>query len=99
MCLTRNTEDMGSSPAKGIGYFSLNLSFITTHQTQSQFTIHQKHSWFLSGAQDGRVHVWASDSGHKIITLEGNHPGPTKCIGFNPKYMMLASACTNMVSC
>ncbi|KAK3699917.1 hypothetical protein QZH41_016575 [Actinostola sp. cb2023] len=52
--------------------------------------------YVISGSQDGRVHIWASDSGHKITTLEGNHPGPTKCIAFNAKYMMLASACTNM---
>ena len=41
--------------------------------------------------------MWASDSGQKLTVLEGNHPGPIQCIGFNPKYMMLASACTNMV--
>ena len=51
-----------------------------------------------TGSQDGRVHVWGSDSGQKLTVLEGNHPGPIQCVGFNPKYMMLASACTNMVS-
>ena len=50
------------------------------------------------GSQDGRLHVWASDSGQKIATMDGNHPGPTKCVKFNPKFMMIASACTNMVS-
>ena len=53
---------------------------------------------FPTGSQDGRVHVWGSDSGQKLTVLEGNHPGPIQCVGFNPKYMMLASACTNMVS-
>ena len=52
----------------------------------------------LTGSQDGRVHVWGSDSGQKLTVLEGNHPGPIQCVGFNPKLMMLASACTNMVS-
>ena len=52
----------------------------------------------LTGSQDGRVHVWGSDSGQKLTVLEGNHPGPIQCVGFNPKFMMLASACTNMVS-
>lgn len=42
--------------------------------------------------------MWGSDSGQKLTVLEGNHPGPIQCMGFNPKYMMLASACTNMVS-
>ncbi|CAH3042138.1 unnamed protein product [Porites evermanni] len=50
----------------------------------------------LTGSQDGRVHVWGSDSGQKLTVLEGNHPGPIQCVGFNPKFMMLASACTNM---
>lgn len=54
------------------------------------------HCW--TGSQDGRVHVWGSDSGQKLTVLEGNHPGPIQCVAFNPKYMMLASACTNMVS-
>mgnify|MGYP001795593071 CR=1 FL=1 len=52
----------------------------------------------ITGSQDGRIHVWASDSGHKVAVLEGSHPGPTKCVRFSPKYMMIASACTNMVS-
>lgn len=52
--------------------------------------------YVLSGSQDGRVHVWGSDSGQKLTVLEGNHPGPIQCISFNPKFMMLASACTNM---
>ena len=41
--------------------------------------------------------MWGSDSGQKLTVLEGNHPGPIQCLVFNPKYMMLASACTNMV--
>ena len=53
----------------------------------------------LLGSQDGRVHVWGSDSGQKMTVLEGNLPGPIQCIGFNPKYMMLANACNNKMVC
>ena len=44
------------------------------------------------------MHVWATDSGKKITVLDGNHLGAVQNVKFNPKYMMLASTCTNMVS-
>ena len=52
----------------------------------------------LVGSTDGKVHVWATDSGMKMGTLQGDHNGPVQCVQFNPKYMMLATACSNMVS-
>ena len=50
------------------------------------------------GSQDGTVHVWSADTGERITVLDGGHPGPTHCVQFNPKFMMMASACTSMVS-
>lgn len=50
----------------------------------------------FSGSTDGRVHVWNAETGFKVCSLTGDHPGPTQCVQFNPKYMMLASSCTNM---
>ena len=50
------------------------------------------------GSKDGRVHVWAADSGQKVAVLDGNHPGPTHCVKFNPKFMTMTTACTNVVS-
>lgn len=52
--------------------------------------------YVISGAKDGRVHVWAADSGQKVAVLDGNHPGPTHCVKFNPKFMMMTTACTNV---
>lgn len=52
--------------------------------------------FIFSGSTDGRVHVWNADTGFKVCALNGDHPGPVQCVQFNPKYMMLASACTNM---
>lgn len=52
--------------------------------------------FIFSGSTDGRVHVWNADTGFKVCVLNGDHPGPVQCVQFNPKYMMLASACTNM---
>jgi COMPASS component SWD2 len=52
--------------------------------------------YIFSGSTDGRIHVWNADTGHKVVVLNGDHAGPVQCVQFNPKYMMLASACTNM---
>ncbi|EDW52128.1 WD repeat-containing protein 82 [Drosophila sechellia] len=52
--------------------------------------------FIFSGSTDGRVHIWNADTGNKVSVLNGDHPGPVQCVQFNPKYMMLASACTNM---
>ena len=58
------------------------------------------HRYFVHdvGSQDGTVHVWSADTGERITVLDGGHPGPTHCVQFNPKFMMMASACTSMVS-
>ena len=50
-----------------------------------------------TGSQDGTVHVWSADTGEKVAVLDGGHPGPTHCTQFNPKFMMMASACSSMV--
>ncbi|WAR26516.1 WDR82-like protein [Mya arenaria] len=50
----------------------------------------------FSGSTDGRVHCWSTDTGAKVATMSCDHPGAVQCVGFNPKFMMLATACTNM---
>nr|CAB3267731.1 WD repeat-containing protein 82-like [Phallusia mammillata] len=52
--------------------------------------------YVLSGSQDGRIHVWNSENGSKTAVLDGKHPGPLQCVKFNPRFMMLASTCSNM---
>ena len=42
--------------------------------------------------------MWSADTGERITVLDGGHPGPTHCVQFNPKLMMMATACTSMVS-
>eukprot|EP00118_Oscarella_pearsei_P002088 m.9454 g.9454 ORF g.9454 m.9454 type:complete len:86 (+) comp21365_c0_seq2:50-307(+) len=53
-------------------------------------------TYYMLGSQDGKVHAWSVKYGNRVAVLEGNHPGPTYCVDFNPKSMMLASACTNV---
>ena len=50
----------------------------------------------FAGSQDGRIHVWNAEVGSKIAVLEGKRPPPLKCVKFNPRYIMLASTCSNM---
>lgn len=53
----------------------------------------------FSGSTDGRVHVWSTAEGVgglRTAVLNCDHTGPVHCVQFNPKYMMLVSACTNM---
>lgn len=52
--------------------------------------------FIFSGSSDGRVHVWNADTGFKVCVLNGDHPNPVQCVQFNPKYMMMVSACTNL---
>ena len=54
--------------------------------------------FFFKGSQDGTVHIWSADHGHQVNILDGGHPGPTQCVQFNPRLMMLASACNSMVN-
>ncbi|RDD47183.1 WD repeat-containing protein 82 [Trichoplax sp. H2] len=51
--------------------------------------------FILSGSADGQVHIWNTDTGDKVAVLQGHHPSAVQCIKFNPKYMMMISACTN----
>lgn len=50
----------------------------------------------FSGSTDGRIHCWNTETGAKVAVMSCDHPGPVQCCQFNPKYMMLATSCTNM---
>ncbi|XP_074644146.1 WD repeat-containing protein 82-like [Tubulanus polymorphus] len=50
----------------------------------------------FSGSTDGRVYCWNTETGARVAILNAEHGGAVQCVQFNPKYMMLASACSNM---
>lgn len=52
--------------------------------------------YIFGGSSNGQIHVWNSNTGYKICELLGDHPGSVNCVKFNPRYLMLATACTNM---
>lgn len=56
--------------------------------------------YIFSGSTGGRVQVWNILTGNRVCALQSgdeDHPGVVSCVRFNPKYMMLATACKNMV--
>ena len=67
---------------------SKNIPLEASFSPDSQFVI--------SGSTDGRVHIWNAENGTKVCVLNGDHTEPVRCVQFNPKYMMMASACKNM---
>lgn len=76
------------------------LSFVLGYLNNKGIPIEASFSpdsqFIFSGSTDGRVHVWNADTGFKVCVLNGDHPNPVGCVQFNPKYMMLVSACTNL---
>lgn len=63
---------------------------------ESSFTPDSR--FVISGSQNGRLHIWSADTGEEVTVLDGGHPHPSHAIQFNPKFMMMASACKSIVS-
>lgn len=55
--------------------------------------------YVFSGSTDGLILSWNVDSNtdQPMVVFKGEHTQPVNCVQFNPKYMMLASAC-NLIS-
>lgn len=56
-------------------------------------------NYVFSGSTDGQIYGWSSESGRLVATLPSEHNPVIQCVQFNPKYMMLATACNHMVRC
>ncbi|CAH1784535.1 unnamed protein product, partial [Owenia fusiformis] len=50
----------------------------------------------FSGSSDGKIHSWNTDTGAKVAVLNSEHQGPVTRIAFNPHFMMMATACSQM---
>ena len=42
--------------------------------------------------------MWSAETGDEVVVLDGGHPHPSHSVQFNPKFMMMASACRSIVS-
>ncbi|KAH8412681.1 hypothetical protein KR009_004497 [Drosophila setifemur] len=54
-----------------------------TYSPDSQFV--------LSGADEGRIHIWRADDGKTVAVLKGNNVGPVRCLRFNPRDTLFVS--------
>lgn len=67
-------------------------------QNPCEATYTPDSNYILCGSIDGSIHVWSTNKGTKVTQLRPTrtNPEPVQCLMFNPKYMLLASACTRM---
>ncbi|ODM97674.1 WD repeat-containing protein 82 [Orchesella cincta] len=92
----------GSSVIRVIdAFYGTPLHSLTDHKltspTYSPEACYSPDSKYIFlGSEDGKIHVWNVESGRKVVILNGDHPRPLTCVQFNPKYMMMATACTDM---
>jgi len=81
-------------------YNGSSLQSFTGHLNSKQLPLEASFSpdsqFVISGSSDGRIHIWNSENGQKVCVLNGDHRSPVQCVQFNPKYMMMASACQVM---
>lgn len=101
ICITTDSNTL-----LNIDSFMGNLlhQFTTTSQDDSssrvQISCEASYSpdsqYLFSGTTEGSIYVWDADRGTKVTILKGERNSPVQCVQFNPKYMMLASACTKM---
>lgn len=71
-----------------MGQNAKGLSLEASFSPDSQFV--------FSGASTGKVHCWSTETGALVSILNYENNGPVQCVQFNPKYMMLATACQHM---
>uniref|UniRef100_A0A6G1SD90 WD repeat-containing protein 82 n=1 Tax=Aceria tosichella TaxID=561515 RepID=A0A6G1SD90_9ACAR len=67
-----------------------------THQISCEATYSPDSQYLFTGTNDGSIYVWDAEKGTKVTILKGERSSPIQCVQFNPKFMMLAAACTKM---
>jgi len=70
-------------------------SFSNAHGAIMEASLSPDGQYVLSGSDDGTVHIWDTLHGHEIAVWKG-HAGPVGLAQWNPKSVMVASACTNL---
>lgn len=69
---------------------------LTSPQISCEATYSPDSQYLFAGCTDGSIHVWDTDKGSKVTILKGDRTTSIQCVQFNPKFMMLASACSKM---
>jgi WD40 repeat protein len=53
--------------------------------------------FIVSGFTNGKIHIWDVLLGNETVVLNSNNSGTVATIKYNPKYMILATACLKTV--
>lgn len=67
---------------------SVQISCEATYSPDSQY--------LFAGTNKGSIYCWDTESGSEVTILKGTGSSPIQCVQFNPKYMLIASACSKM---
>eukprot|EP01102_Stenamoeba_stenopodia_P019490 TRINITY_DN7377_c0_g1_i1.p1 TRINITY_DN7377_c0_g1~~TRINITY_DN7377_c0_g1_i1.p1 ORF type:complete len:325 (+),score=43.44 TRINITY_DN7377_c0_g1_i1:275-1249(+) len=70
-------------------------SFLNNAELAIEASFSPDGKYVLSGSEDGSIHVWNALSGEQVSVWQG-HPTPVLAVQWNPKKMMVASACINL---
>ncbi|XP_017130116.1 WD repeat-containing protein 82 [Drosophila elegans] len=75
------------------GTFQQSFSGYSNQQRQPLDASYTPDSQFiLSGADEGRIHIWRAADGYPVAVLKGNNVGPVRCLRFNPKATLFVSS-------
>ncbi|XP_023343366.1 WD repeat-containing protein 82-like isoform X2 [Eurytemora carolleeae] len=69
---------------------------LNTKQLPLEASFSPDSQFIISGSTDGRIHIWNTENGQKVCSLNGDHKNPVQCVQFSPRHMMMASACQMM---
>lgn len=81
-----------------IKHFSIGPTVLSPIENICEATYTPDSQFILCGSIDGFLHVWSANRFNKVATLkpERSAPEAVQCVKFNPKYMLIASACSRM---
>lgn len=68
----------------------------TNVQISCEASYSPNSQYVFAGTTEGSIYVWDADKASRVTVLKGSRSSPIQCVQFNPKFMMLASACTRM---
>lgn len=101
ICITTDSNTLQTIDS----FMGTPLHLFTTKQqdgTQPGSHIHGEASYspdsqyLFCGTKEGLIYVWDADKGSKVTILKGESSSPINSVQFNPRFMMLASACNKM---